>query len=85
MPAFVRTSIPEPSGTELRPFDGFLLDQDTGGAIRASGRCDLFMGIGPVAQNMAGHELQEGELFYLAIKPELIQETADVSQSLPRN
>ena len=85
MPAFVTTSIPGSSGGEMRPFDGFLLDQDTGGAIRASGRCDIYMGIGPVAQSVAGHEMQEGELYYLAIKPGLMQQTADVSQSLPRN
>jgi membrane-bound lytic murein transglycosylase A len=25
---------------------GFALDQDTGGAIRAAGRCDVYMGVG---------------------------------------
>jgi membrane-bound lytic murein transglycosylase A len=85
MPAFVTTSIPDPTDNQMRPFANFLLDQDTGGAIRASGRCDIYMGIGPEAQSMAGHELQEGQLYYLAIKPTLMQETADISPALPRN
>jgi membrane-bound lytic murein transglycosylase len=38
-----------------------LPDQETVGAIRANGRCDIYMGIGPVAQSVAGYELQEGD------------------------
>ena len=41
------------------------LDQDTGGAIRAPGRCDLYMGIGPEAERRAGAMHAEGRLFYL--------------------
>jgi membrane-bound lytic murein transglycosylase A len=78
MPAFVKTAIPDPSGTDVHPFSGFLLDQDTGGAIRASGRCDIYMGIGPSAESMAGAELQEGELYYLAIKPALMAQPVDI-------
>jgi membrane-bound lytic murein transglycosylase A len=77
MPAFVETTIPDATGTASDPFAGFLLDQDTGGAIRASGRCDIYMGIGPEAEAIAGHELQQGSLYYLAIKPSLM---ADLSK-----
>jgi len=73
MPAFLQVPIPDSTGTTMLPFSGFLLDQDTGGAIRASGRCDIYMGIGPQAEAVAGHELQQGTLYYLAIKPELMQ------------
>jgi membrane-bound lytic murein transglycosylase A len=52
---------------------GFMLDQDAGGAIRAAGRCDIYMGIGDSAARSAGEELSTGELFYLAIKPELMK------------
>jgi peptidoglycan lytic transglycosylase A len=79
MPAFVRARIPDTTGTVMEPFSGFLLDQDTGGAIRASGRCDIYMGIGPQAETMAGHELQQGELYYLAIKQELMPVPAEFS------
>lgn len=83
MPAFIVTAVPaSPEGGSQR-FSGFLLDQDTGGAIRASGRCDIYMGIGPEAEAMAGHELQQGELYYVAIKPELMAKPADLSPQGP--
>jgi membrane-bound lytic murein transglycosylase A len=72
MPAFLCVDVPQDSGEGFRPLRGFLMDQDTGGAIRASGRCDIYMGIGDQAETIAGHELQEGTLYYLAIKPELM-------------
>jgi peptidoglycan lytic transglycosylase A len=81
MPAFIRTSVPVASGTIAQPFSGFMLDQDTGGAIRASGRCDIYMGIGPEAEALAGQELQEGQLYYLALKPDLMPRPAN--QAIP--
>ena len=72
MPAFVCVDVPDETGAGFRPLRAFLMDQDTGGAIRASGRCDIYMGVGPSAQARAGQETQEGSLYYLAIKPELI-------------
>ncbi len=52
------------------PFQRFMLDQDTGGAIRAPGRADIFMGIGPTAEILAGGQYAEGELYYFMLKPE---------------
>ncbi len=49
---------------------GFALDQDTGGAIRAAGRCDVYMGIGEKAGEQAGKTYREGKLYYLFLKPE---------------
>lgn len=51
-------------------FTAFMLDQDTGGAIQAPGRCDIFMGIGPDAEVLAGGQYAEGELHYLFLKPD---------------
>jgi membrane-bound lytic murein transglycosylase A len=48
---------------------GFALDQDTGGAIRAAGRCDVYMGVGDHAGELAGGTYREGQLYYLFIKP----------------
>jgi membrane-bound lytic murein transglycosylase A len=48
---------------------GFVLDQDTGGAIRAAGRCDVYMGVGDHAGELAGKTYREGQLYYLFIKP----------------
>jgi membrane-bound lytic murein transglycosylase A len=46
----------------------FLFDQDTGGAIRTAGRADLYIGIGPEAEEIAGRTKVEGQLYYLFLK-----------------
>ena len=48
---------------------GFALDQDAGGAIRAPGRCDVYIGMGEDAGELAGRSLSEGRLYYLFLKP----------------
>ncbi len=53
----------------IDPYSGFALDQDTGGAIRAPGRCDIYLGIGDDAGKLAGQTYQEGRLYYLFLKP----------------
>ena len=73
MPAFLTVPIPTDEAGATRDFRGFMMDQDTGGAIRAAGRCDIYMGVGDQAGKIAGHQLHEGELYYVAIKPELVQ------------
>jgi membrane-bound lytic murein transglycosylase A len=69
--AFLSAPLPQMEGaaTVLRPHDGFVLDQDAGGAIRAAGRCDVYMGIGDEAGHLAGQTGQEGRLYYLFLKP----------------
>lgn len=49
-------------------YHGFALDQDAGGAIRAPGRCDVYMGVGEEAGELAGHTWAEGRLYYLILK-----------------
>ncbi|MFG0330988.1 MAG: murein transglycosylase A [Phycisphaerales bacterium] len=63
----VETRIPNYRG-ELRPFTQMMLDQDTGGAIKAPGRGDIFMGQGAAAELLAGRQYQEGRLYYLFLK-----------------
>jgi membrane-bound lytic murein transglycosylase A len=46
----------------------FLLDQDTGGAIRTAGRADVYIGIGDEAEALAGSTKVEGQLYYLFLK-----------------
>lgn len=74
MPAFLTVPVPADESGTPKDFKGFMMDQDTGGAIRAAGRCDIYMGIGPEAERVAGHQLHEGALYYVALKPELIQQ-----------
>lgn len=49
-------------------YAGLRLDQDTGGGIRAAGRCDLYMGVGDGAERRAGNQFAEGKLYYLLLK-----------------
>ncbi len=49
-------------------FSRFVLNQDTGGAIKGPGRVDLFCGKGKEAEIMAGHMKEEGELYFLVKK-----------------
>ena len=50
-------------------FSRFVMNQDTGGAIKGPGRADLFWGSGPYAELAAGHMRHEGELYILMKKP----------------
>ncbi|MFM2091465.1 MAG: hypothetical protein RLZZ127_1954 [Planctomycetota bacterium] len=50
------------------PYASLRVDQDTGGAIRAPGKCDLYMGVGEGAETRAGDQYYEGKLFYLVAK-----------------
>ena len=59
-----------------RPFLRFMCDQDTGGAINAPGRADIFMGEGPTAEILAGGQYAEGRLYYFFLKPEFVGEFA---------
>jgi membrane-bound lytic murein transglycosylase A len=64
------TTLPQMSLSNIvkQPYGGFALDQDTGGAIRAAGRCDIYMGEGDQAGRLAGQTYQEGRLYYLFLK-----------------
>jgi len=50
-------------------FSRFVLNQDTGGAIKGAGRADIFWGSGPYAELAAGHLKHDGELYILIKKP----------------
>lgn len=68
--AFIDTNLPQHAagGVTVRPHAEFALDQDTGGAIRAAGRCDVYMGVGPDAEALAGRTYAEGDLYYIFLK-----------------
>jgi membrane-bound lytic murein transglycosylase A len=70
---FVETEKPMVDGRgqirKWQPFSRFVLNQDTGGAIRGAGRADLFWGNGPYAEIAAGHMKQPGRMFFLVLRP----------------
>jgi membrane-bound lytic murein transglycosylase A len=68
---FLDTSLPvrDRNGRVVfKPYHGFALDQDTGGAIRSAGRVDVFMGTGQEAEFLAGRVKHEGKLYYLFLR-----------------
>ncbi|MBC02789.1 MAG: hypothetical protein CMJ34_05735 [Phycisphaerae bacterium] len=64
---FVDTEGIEVSGADV-PIQRFMLDQDTGGAIRAPGRADIYMGEGADAETLAGGQYAEGRLYYFFLR-----------------
>ena len=48
-----------------QPISRFVVDQDTGSAIRGKGRGDLYFGTGQKAGAKAGHYHERGEVYYL--------------------
>ncbi len=51
------------------PFSRFLLNQDTGGVIKGTGRADIFWGSDPYAELAAGHLKHRGDIYFLVQKP----------------
>jgi membrane-bound lytic murein transglycosylase A len=69
--AYVVTDVPRfgaDRGIEMKPYREFMLDQDTGGAIRSAGRTDIYQGTGPEAELLAGYTCSEGKLYYIFVK-----------------
>jgi len=69
--AMIRTEKPVIERNAVKewvPFTRFVMNQDTGGAIRGPGRVDLFWGRGTGAEISAGSMRQEGELYFLLRK-----------------
>ena len=76
--AFIQTKLPfvnkaRAGKVEMLPYSGFAMDQDNGGAIRSAGRADLYLGVGPDAEMLAGHTMNEGKIFYIFVKPSLLR------------
>lgn len=69
--ALIHAPIPYPNDTgqlEVGMVNRYVLDQDTGGAIKGAGRVDIFMGTGSQAVDRAGLINGSGELYYLLLK-----------------
>ncbi|MBN1625924.1 MAG: MltA domain-containing protein, partial [Deltaproteobacteria bacterium] len=50
-------------------FSRFVVNQDTGGAIKGAGRADIFWGNGQYAELAAGHMKHQGKLYIIIKKP----------------
>lgn len=79
---FIRTQIPDPDLPHPDPaqFDRsrqtplwpeksfFVMNQDTGGAIKGAARADIFFGNGKYAEYAAGHMNNNGKMYFLVLK-----------------
>jgi membrane-bound lytic murein transglycosylase A len=64
-----RLAYPSPEGQiEQRLVSRYVLDQDTGSAIKGPGRVDYYMGTGKLAGDRAGVTGGSGQLYYLLLK-----------------
>ncbi len=72
--AFIETEKPLVDGSDRiagwTACNRFVLNQDTGGAIKGPGRADLFWGSGPYAEIAAGYLKNPGKLYFLVLKPD---------------
>lgn len=69
--ALISLELPVPATAQSwqsRPVNRFVLDQDTGGAIRGPGRVDIFVGTGSAAGQQAGLINTSGQLYYLLLR-----------------
>ncbi|TYT73771.1 murein transglycosylase A [Desulfobotulus mexicanus] len=70
-PVFVEAEKPviyaDGSIANWQPFSRFMAAQDTGGAIRGSGRADIFFGNDRYAEIAAGHLQHAGEMYFLVL------------------
>ena len=69
--AYIVAPLPRKVGGEIKlvNYHGFACDQDRGNGIRAAGRCDIYVGVGDEAGQLAGRTMQEGKLYYIFLKP----------------
>jgi membrane-bound lytic murein transglycosylase A len=72
--AWIQTQIPviDDAGrlAGWRPIARFVLNQDTGGAIRGLQRADLYFGTGEEPAALAGYMNRPGKIFFLILKPD---------------
>ncbi len=69
--ALIQAPIPQVSSKgdlETRSVTRYVLDQDTGSAIKGAGRVDIFLGSGELAGDRAGLLNGPGKLYYLLLK-----------------
>jgi membrane-bound lytic murein transglycosylase A len=70
--AFIQTQIPviDARGqlADWRPIARFVLNQDSGGAIRGPQRADIYFGTGDAAAGPAGYMNSSGKMFFLLLK-----------------
>ncbi len=65
------------------PFTRFVINQDTGSAIKGLGRVDLYFGIGKQAGQLAGRYMQKGDLYFLLLKDKPLEFSKNFKATIP--
>ncbi len=66
--SFIEAQRPKVQNIPFKPFSRFVIDQDTGGAIRGKARVDIYFGEGDYAQLAAYNTQHRGDLYFLMLK-----------------
>ncbi len=86
-PAFIETEVPafdrDGKLTGWEPYEGFVMNQDTGGAINGPGRVDIYFGAGKLAERRAGYMNRVGRLYFLAPKASLCRSSGQPAPASP--
>lgn len=77
-PVFSDPAALDPAAWEQK--NRWVVDLDTGGAIRGGGRVDLFMGKGPAVEREAGAMKREGKLWAIAPRQEFLDRLKNQSR-----
>ena len=81
---FYETNLPSEISPSEEMLQRFAVVQDTGGAIRGHGRADIFWGRGTSAEKIAGPMKENGRIFLLVARKEVLNAEREISTTVAK-
>ena len=81
---FYETNLPSEFSPSKKILRRFAVVQDTGGAIRGHGRADIFWGRGTPAEKIAGPMKENGKIFLLVARKEVLNAESKISNKVAK-
>ena len=81
---FYETNLPSEISPSEEILQRFAVVQDTGGAIRGHGRADIFWGRGTPAEKIAGPMKENGRIFLLVARKEVLNAESEISTTVAK-
>ena len=81
---FYETNLPSELSPSKAILQRFAVVQDTGGAIRGHGRADIFWGRGTPAEKIAGPMKENGKIFLLVARKEVLNAESKISNKVAK-
>ena len=81
---FYETNLPSEISPSEEILQRFAVVQDTGGAIRGHGRADIFWGRGTPAEKIAGPMKENGRIFLLVARKEVLNAEREISTTVAK-